>query len=213
MPQGPTRTVTIPAARLRPWIDNFRLRHGEPQVSLADDVVRLAGPDGAEALVEIPFPPLVKVGDPVSSLLDHVHTDRRVGAILVRKGGYAVGVFDGSRLVASKVGSSYVQGKTKAGGWSQQRYARRRDNQARKAYDDAADEVVRVLLPQLAGLEAVVTGGDKPAIAAVLADPRLAELRPLVRGQVYPVPDPRLRVLAAFPEQFLSLTIRLNDLA
>ena len=36
----------------------------------------------------------------------------------------------GATLESSKVDSSYVQGTTKAGGWSQQRYARRRANQA-----------------------------------------------------------------------------------
>lgn len=208
-----SRAVTIPAARLRPWIDNFSVRHGQPVAALAGEDLRLAAPDGAEALVAVPFPPLTVTDDPVASLLRHVATERWVGAILVRKGGFAVGVFHGSRLVASKVGSGYVQGKTKAGGWSQQRYARRRDNQSRKAYGQAADEAVRVLLPYLEELEAVVTGGDRPAVAAVLDDPRLDGLRPLVVEPVHPVPDPRLRVLTAFPEQFLSLSIRLNDLA
>jgi hypothetical protein len=115
--------------------------------------------------------------------------------------------------VASKVGSAYVQGTTKAGGWSQQRYARRRDNQSRQAYAEAADVAVRVLLPHLDTLEAVVTGGDRPAVTAVLADTRLTALLPLGRPQVYPVPDPRLRVLTAFPEQFLAVQIHLNALA
>lgn len=213
MPQQPDRTVTIPADRVRPWIDNFAARHGAPRVSQDDDEVRLVGPDGADARIAVPFPPLASGDDPVESLLQHVAADRRLGAILVRKGGFAVGVFDGSRLIASKVGSSYVQGKTKAGGWSQQRYARRRDNQSKKAYGNAADEAVRVLLPHLPDLSGVVTGGDKPAVSAVLSDPRLAELDGLVVEQVYAVPDPRLRVLEAFPEQFRSVTIRLNDLA
>jgi hypothetical protein len=213
MPEQPSRSVTVPAPRLAPWIDNFSSRHGEPSTAVTADEVRLVSPDGAEAVITVPFPPLSVADDPMASLLAHVSTERRVGAILVRKGGFAVGVFDGSRLVTSKVGSSYVQGKTKAGGWSQQRYARRRDNQSRKAYEEAADEAVRVLLPELTGLAAVVTGGDKPAIAAVLADPRLAALRPLVQDRVHPVADPRLRVLAAFPEQFRAVTIRLNELA
>jgi hypothetical protein len=211
--QQPARTVTIPADRVRPWIENFATRHGAPQVSQDGDEVRLVGPDGAEAWIAVPFPPLVAGDDLVESLVQHVHTDRRLGAILVRKGGFAVGVFDGPRLIASKVGSSYVQGKTKAGGWSQQRYARRRDNQSRKAYESAADEAVRVLLPHVRGLTAVVTGGDKPALSAVLSDPRLAELDGLVTDQVYAVPDPRLRVLEAFPAQFRSVSVRLNDLA
>jgi hypothetical protein len=50
-------------------------------------------------------------------------------------------------------------------------------------------------------------------VAAVLADDRLTELRPLVLPEVHAVPDPRLRVLQAFPEQFLGVRIELNALA
>jgi len=213
MPHEPDRTVTVAFVRLQPWLDNFRRRHGEIEVALEGETVRLTAADRAEALIAVPFPPLAADGPVLESLIRHVARERHVGAILIRKGGYGVGVFAGPRLLASKVGSSYVQGKTKAGGWSQQRYARRRDNQSKQAYDQAADEAARVLLPQLSELEAVATGGDKPAVEAVLADPRLAGLRPLLLPQVFAVPDPRLRVLQAFPEQFLALTIRLNDLA
>ena len=212
------RSLIIPVARLRPWIEGFQRRHGQTEVSAEGDAVRFAAADGAVAEVIVPFSSQSALGDAhsneshLAALLRQAETERRIGAILVRKGGFAVGVFDGPRLVASKVGSAYVQGKTKAGGWSQQRYARRRDNQSRKAYAEAADVAVRVLLPHLHDLAAVATGGDKPAVAAVLADPRLVELRPLVLPQVHAVPDPRLRVLEAFPEQFLTVQIRLNEL-
>ena len=133
--------------------------------------------------------------------------------ILLRKGGYAVGIFQGEKLITSKVGSSYVQGKTKAGGWSQQRYARRRDNQSKKAYAEAAEQAVRIIAPAASDLEAVINGGDAPAVALVLEDDRLASIRHLVHNRVLPVPDPRLRVLQAFPEQFLAISIDLNDRA
>ena len=55
------------------------------------------------------------------------------GVLLVRKGGFAVARLAGSEVVASKVGQRHVQGRTKAGGQSQQRFARRRENQARVA--------------------------------------------------------------------------------
>lgn len=208
-----TRTVRIPPDRLLPWVAGFHGRHGEAPADLIDDHVRLRAGDGAEALIGVPFPPLPEGPDVLRALHRHVAMSRCVGAVLVRKGGHAVGVFDGTRLVVSKVGSAYVQGKTKAGGWSQQRYARRRDNQSKQAYAEAADEVARIVLPHLDSLAAVSTGGDKPALAAVLADPRLAALNPLLLPEVHPVPDPRLRVLQAFPEQFLALRIELNPLA
>jgi hypothetical protein len=223
MPSEFVRTITIAPDRLAPWLTNFTARHGRIETVTAPDRVDVVAEDGATAAIVVPFPPLRTgdrspddpelAGDPLTALVEHLGRSRRVGAVLARKGGFAVGVFDGRRLVASKVGSAYVQGKTKAGGWSQQRYARRRDNQSRKAYEKAADEVVRVLLPHLPELEAVSTGGDHAALAAVFADPRLAAVRPLLQPRVHPVPDPRLRVLEAFPEQFLAVEINLNALA
>jgi hypothetical protein len=204
------RVVRVPPARLDRWLDGFADRHGPTQATLSSDTVALAAEDGAEAVVTVPFLPWQPVGEPLDALVAHVGRTRSVGAVLVRKGGYAVGRFDGARLVESKVDSTYVQGRTKAGGWSQQRYARRRDNQSAKAYAETADVAARLLAPHAGSLDAVVGGGDSPAVIAVLADPRLTALRPLLQPRVLPVPDPRLRVLQAFPEQFLAVEIALN---
>ena len=209
----PERVVHVAAGRLPRWIDGFAERHGAVEATLTSDEVTLEAPDGARAVVAVPFLPWTPAGEPVDALLAHVGRERQVGAVLVRKGGYAVGRFTGGRLLASKVDSTYVQGRTKAGGWSQQRYARRRDNQSAKAYAETADVAARLLLPHVDELEAVVTGGDAPAVTAVLADPRLAPLRPLVQPRTLPVPDPRLRILEAFPAQFLAVEITLNALA
>lgn len=199
--------------RLTGWVDRFGERHGELVVAATTDTVELTAADGAIAWLAVGFPPLPVDHDPVSALAEHAQRNRRVGAILVRKGGYAVGRFDGSTLVSSKVGSAYVQGKTKAGGWSQQRYARRRANQADQAYAEAAEVAATVLLPYADELDAVVGGGDAGAVQAVLADRRLGPLERLLTGPVLATPDPRLRVLQAFPEQFRAIRIGLNDLA
>ncbi|HWH29889.1 MAG TPA: Vms1/Ankzf1 family peptidyl-tRNA hydrolase, partial [Mycobacteriales bacterium] len=68
----------------------------------------------------MPFPPL-----PAGrSVVEHALAPRRVGVLLVRLGGFACGVFTGDDLVASKVGSRPVHGRSAAGGQSQQRFAR-----------------------------------------------------------------------------------------
>ena len=59
--------------------------------------------------------------------------------LLVRKGGFAIARLAAPTTTDSKVGQRHVQGRTKAGGQSQQRFARRRDNQARQAYEAAAE--------------------------------------------------------------------------
>jgi hypothetical protein len=175
--------------------------------------VTLDASDGAKAVITVTFPPLPSSDDPINALLDHASTERRVGALLVRKGGYAVGVFSGRQLTTSKVGTAYVQGKTKAGGWSQQRFARRRQNQTARAYAAAADAASTVLLPAVDELAVVFLGGDRTAVTAVLADPRLAPVEAKSGRSVLAVAEPRLAVLREFPDQFLAISIRLNHLA
>jgi hypothetical protein len=196
------RTVSVAATRLRGWLAGFAERHGAVTIESSPTLVTVTGADAARAWIEVPFPPLV--GD----LVEHVERRRRVGVLLVRRSGHAAGVFDGRDLISSKVDSSYVQGTTKAGGWSQQRYARRRENQASAAFADAADIAVRILAATR--LDALVLGGDKDAVKATLADRRLAGLTPLVTGPWLVVKDPKLRILSAMPEQFLAVRIGLD---
>ena len=53
----------------------------------------------------------------------------------------------------------------------------------------------------------VVTGGERTAVDAVLADRRLARLLPLVVDRLLDVPDPRQKVLLAAPEQFRAVRV------
>ena len=207
------RVIEVSPERLAGWLDRFAQRHGDLRFDQNAETVRVTATDGAIASIRLPFGPLRDHPDLRTAMLDHVRRDRRVGALLVRRGGYAVGVFDGRRLLASKVGHGYVQGRTKAGGWSQQRYARRREQQAGQAYAKAADAAARVLLPVVADLEAMVGGGDRSGVEAVLADPRLEPLRDLRSGPVLPTADPRLEVLRRFGDQLRVVTIALNELA
>lgn len=200
-----TRIVEVAPERLARWLDGFAERNGglaERVDHPADTVIRAV--DGSVAEIEVPFPPVA--GD----LVAHALASRRVGVVLVRLGGYAVGVFDGTALVVSKCGSRLVHGRNKAGGQSQQRFARRRENQVRQAIAAATDTAARVLTPYVGSLDAMVTGGDRTALRDVLADGRLAGLRPLVVDRVLAVPEPRLVVLQRTPEQFRSVRIRLT---
>ena len=206
----------MPAARLPKWLDGFADRHGGLQTRLQPDPadpeqVVVSAADGSRVWIEVPFRPWQPTASrPLTSLQLHLNVGRRVGVLLVRRGGHAAGVFDGTRLVSSKVGTSYVQGTTRAGGWSQQRFARRRANQARQAFAEAAEVAVRILLPEAGRLVALVCGGDRAAVDAALADPRLAPLLPLRTGPFLPVPDPRLKVLQATPEQFLAVQLAIH---
>ncbi len=202
----------MPPERLERWLDGFAERHGRMNYEAAADAVTVTAADGARAECHVPFPPLAVDGaQPYGGLLAHASRERRVGVILVRRGGYAAGVFEGRTLVASKVGSRHVQGRTAAGGQSQQRFARRREKQAREAFEAAADVMARVVAPEAGRLDAVVLGGDKAAVSQVMDDPRLASLRDLVVDGHLSVPDPKLAVLKETPRQFQAVRIRLTE--
>src|SRR5690606_5938548 len=128
-------------------------------------------PDGSH-----PVPSDGSHSAPLAEFVERVAAPRRLGLLLARKSAVALGVVEGDRLVQSKVDSWYVQGRTAAGGQSQQRFARRRVNQAAAGVRRAADLAVTRLLPAAPGLAALVTGGDRPTVEAILADPRLAPL-------------------------------------
>lgn len=206
---GGGRWVTVSPERLRGWLDRFADRHGSFESTLADDVVHVCADDGSTADIRVPFPPLTVSGGVLTSLSAHAAVERTVGVLLVRLGGHAAGVFRGSKLLVSKVDSRLVHGRSAAGGWSQHRFARRREGQARVALQAAADVAARILLPHLEELDAFVTGGDKAAVEEVLADRRLTALQPSDRFLT--VPDPKKVVLEQAPEQFRALEIRVMD--
>jgi hypothetical protein len=209
--KGGGRWVSVPPERVHPWIDGFANRHGPFEAAGDGRVVSLRAADGALAELHVPFPPMPSGPPYVSGLVAHARAERRVGVVLVRMGGYAAGVFDGTALVASKVGSRLVQGRTAAGGWSQHRFARRRQNQAEQAFEAAAETALRVLSPHLGDLAAVVLGGDRRAVDALRADRRLAPLLALEAEPFLVVPDPKLVVLRETPAQFRAVRIRVVD--
>lgn len=204
--------VAVAPERLHGWFARFAERHGPLRSEAAAEQVKVIAADGARADCEVPFAPLhVDAAAEFGGLIDHALRERTVGVLLVRLGGHAAGVFHGSRLLTSKVGSRLVHGRSAAGGRSQKRFARRREGQAAVALGAAADVAAQVLLPASGELEAVVVGGDRRAVETVLADVRLGSLRELLRGRLLDVPDPRLRVLQAAPEQFRAVRIRVVE--
>jgi peptide subunit release factor 1 (eRF1) len=131
--------------------------------------------------------------------------------LLVRRGRWAVGVFDGRELVVSKVDARLVQGRTAAGGWSQQRFARRRGNQVDAVVSAAADTAVRVLLPHAGDLEALFAGGDRRLADEVLADPRLRPLAALRHDRQLDVGEPTKAVLLAIPDQLRAIDVHIVE--
>ncbi|GAA3123894.1 acVLRF1 family peptidyl-tRNA hydrolase [Kribbella aluminosa] len=202
-----TRVVHVAPERLDRWLGGFGERHGGVRYDVTPTAVTLSAEDGETAVVTVPFEPLAELSR--AGLVAHVLRPRRLGVLLVRRGGYGAGVFADGKLLDSKVGARHVQGTTKAGGWSQQRYARRRDNQAREAFAAATEVAVRILAP--AKLDVLVCGGDRRAVDTVLEDPRLRDLVPLVRAPFLGVPDPKQKVLEQAGADARAIRIALDQ--
>jgi len=205
----------VDPARVARWVEGFADRHGPSTCTPQEYGLLLTAPDGATAELHAPpgvpaaelhappgvpaaelhAPPGVPGAADLDGFLAAVSRPRRIGLLLARKGAVAVGIAAGAKLVVSKVDTRYVQGRTAAGGWSQQRFARRRDNQAKAAV--AVEVTVRLLLPEVPTLAALVCGGDRRAVDAVLADRRLAPLSVLRAERLLAVPEPRHAVLLA----------------
>ncbi len=209
------RWLDVAPERIEAWLSDFARRHGAVAVEAGGGaVVTFRAADGSVAECHVPFPPLA-AGSRGSGaeLAAHAGQDRTVGVLLVRLGGYAAGVFSGpdAKLVASKVGSRLVHGRSSAGGSSQHRFARRREKQAREALEAAADCAAGVFGKFGGQLDAVVLGGDKRAMAALREDPRLAPYFDIAVDRFLDVPDPRLAVLQGTPGKFRAVRIRLTE--
>jgi hypothetical protein len=200
--------------RIEIWLDSFGERHGPLATEAGTEIVTVRAADGTVAECHVPFPPM-PAGNSGSGaeLAAHAGADRTVAVLLVRLGGYAAGVFTGpgARLVASKVGSRLVHGRSAAGGTSQHRFARRREKQAREALEAAADCAFGVFGGYAGRLDALVLGGDKRAVAALRDDGRLRPYFDIAVARFLTVPDPRLTVLKDTPRQFRSIRIKLTE--
>ena len=208
---APGRRVLVPAARAERWFENFAARHGAATFGVGDGALVAVAEDGARAVARLPLDRAYDGAPDPAAWAAAVAEPVRWGLLLVRRGGFAVAGGAGSEVRVRKIGRRHVQGKTKAGGWSQQRYARRRDNQARSAIEAAADHAVRLLVDDLGGVEALVTGGDRPAVEAVLEDARLREVAARRTTLHLASGDPDAGVVERAVADLLSAVIEVTD--
>jgi hypothetical protein len=198
--------------------ENVRKRlaplEGQPgRTTYADGAVRIEAA-GEVITVRPPFG-LPHAGEyevvRLEPLFDALAADQVVAALLVRLGGYAVGVFDGERLVASKVGSRFVKGRHKKGGSSSGRFRRRREEQARELIDEAAEVAARVLEAWRDRVQFVALGGDRTAVDRVLAaSPELGWVSERALPRFFTVRDPRQAVLQRLPYDLYSAELSME---
>ncbi|MFX1820780.1 acVLRF1 family peptidyl-tRNA hydrolase [Pseudarthrobacter sp. CC4] len=206
------RTAFVPGARLAGWAGRFGAAHGGYRMTDDDDGLRLIAADGTEALLQPPWPVDGRPGrgaDALERLASLASQPRRLGLLLVRRGGYGVAVVSEGVVLASKVGSTYVQSRTAAGGQSQQRFARRRRNQADALVGAVAEHAGRVF--SSASFEYVVPGGDRTLAGLVLEHPALKGYTALPRLACLDVPDPNASVLRKTAADACSVRIQVSD--
>ncbi|WP_122261026.1 acVLRF1 family peptidyl-tRNA hydrolase [Ornithinimicrobium cerasi] len=206
----PSRVEVAPE-RLAGWLGRFASAHGDVSWSVDRETSPsswlAAAADGSWARLstwrdpeDVPAGPGGQGGQ--GEALGEWAAPPALLLVLVRRGGYAVGVASpAGELVAHKVGTRHVQSRTAAGGWSQQRFARRRANQADALVEAVVGHASRVLeegravLGEVGGL---VLGGDRALSAEVLdavaSGPR-SRLHAIPRRELPDLPDPRRAVL------------------
>lgn len=199
-----TRVLEVGPERFDRWMAGFAERHGPYDAAEEETpggvVVSARAADGS-TLVATPF-----AHDPL-------------GVVLVRRGGYAVGLASGDAFVASKVGTRHVQSRTAAGGWSQQRFARRRGKQADELVDAVVVHARRVLLGDdespRGGADGIprglVVGGDRTLVREVLGAGALRALAGLPLRELYDLPDPRREVLETALRRGRAVRVELSE--
>ncbi|WP_112139309.1 acVLRF1 family peptidyl-tRNA hydrolase [Glycomyces dulcitolivorans] len=210
---GGGRIVEVEPERLPKWVANFAARNGGIAAHHAEgNAWTIESNEGASAGVQWALADGLPAGwllddDPEKAaehLRDYALEPRAIAVLLARKGAFSVGILRDGRIQTSKTDSAYVQGKTKAGGQSQQRFARRREGQAHAAEKRARDAVFAVL--GNAQFDVLVTGG---VVEGVLEDPRLAKLKPAVHfGDIA---EPKQSLLTETAYRAIGFRIRVAD--
>lgn len=210
---GGGRAVQVEPERLERWFASFARRNGGvDRTAVSGDGVVVHAVDGTTATVSWSgLTPGVHNGLVVDELIKAASQPRRIGLVLVRLGAHSVGVAVGDRVEASRTHRHNVHGRNAAGGWSQQRFARRRDKQAREALERAARDVVEVLLPEASTVDAVVLGGDKRALDELREDRRLEPVFAKAQERILDVAEPRRAVLDEAARRARAVEIVVQD--
>lgn len=124
----------------------------------------------------------------------------RIAAVLLRLGGWAIGVYEGDALIQARNDARFVKNRHRKGGQSQRRFECIREKQVHELFGDLCGEAEARLGPWLGRLDYVAYGGDRHTVQAALKGCRfLRELPCPLLPRFLTVPEPRHETLERLP--------------
>ncbi|MBM3958340.1 MAG: hypothetical protein FJ314_00995 [SAR202 cluster bacterium] len=154
-------------------------------------VYLISGPAMQLAIVP-PFAPAPPYTDWKADLRRTLSEPRRIGVVLLRLGYFAVGVVNNGAVEVARGGSRYVHGRHRAGGQSQRRWERNRDQWIEALFDRACSAWQESCGPLAGRLDHLALGGDRIVLGRFLVHcPALARLRDREIARRVPVDRPR----------------------
>ncbi|MCC9196425.1 Vms1/Ankzf1 family peptidyl-tRNA hydrolase [Arthrobacter sp. zg-Y820] len=181
-----TRSTFVSADRLPGWLERFAAGNGELTLTPEHGGLHLLAANGTEADLLAPWPDDGRPGrgsNDVERLVSLAGQSRTLGIVLLRRGGFAVGVARDGVLLASKAGSRYVQSRT-------------------------AEQAARIFAEHPP--EYLVFGGDRPLLEVLAREPVFRPWSALARLRFLDVQDPKAAALAKAAKDAASVFIRIS---
>jgi peptide subunit release factor 1 (eRF1) len=173
--EGPATSLYVPSDLPLPEVEKtLRVPLGPGVEEAMPDIAEAVGRSKTGAVifwgeqgkyvVPPPFPikeRLFSSGYDVEPLRWLLQQELTVALILLRLDAYGIGVFQGERLISSKVGTGLVHSRHRQGGSSAHRFERHREKQMEYFFTRVCGHVRKHLEPHLRQLDYVIYGGEK----------------------------------------------------
>ena len=145
-----------------------------------------------------------------ASIRESLEQQYLIGVILIRLGKYAVGIFQGDKILDSKSGSRYVKGRHKAGGTSQQRFARIRTKQIQELFNKVCSIATEKMNPFKKQMDYIFMGGEKHTILNFSKTcPFIQSMENKIANRIIPTREPSLRELLSVPSKLWDSEVKL----
>lgn len=133
----------------------------------------------------------------------------RIAVVLLRLGGWAVGIYEGDALMTARNGGRFVKNRHRKGGQSQRRFERIREKQI----DQLFAQLCAVAESLLMGTEAIdwlFLGGDRHTVQAFRKScPAIAATKIPLSPRFLDVPEPRHETLERLPRLLYASRVTL----